>query len=225
MRPRTFSALLLDMDGTLVDSEPRHIEAHREFLSGKGLTFTHEDIVGNVGKSDQLFFEGIAARHGMKVDVMPWVEEKDRILMLNYARDGIEKRPGVDAFLRHAWSEGLCCCVVTSSRRQVAQVSLDAAGLGARLPSRICFEDTAKHKPDPSPYLLAAQRLSVPIRNCLVIEDSVSGVLAAATAGATVIGSVSLIPADLLLAAGAVRCINDMTELIPLTERFQRAAS
>lgn len=220
MHSRNFSALLLDMDGTLVDSEPRHIEAHREFLAGKGLSFDYADLHGNIGKSDRQFYRTIAAKHGLDVDVAPWLQQKTDILIRNYVRDGLAIRPGVDALLQHAWSIGLCCCVVTSSERRLAHASLAQTGLAERLPIRICHEDTVRHKPDPEPYLLAAQRLSVPIRNCLAIEDSVSGVRAAAAAGATVVGSTSLIPADELRAAGAVRCVSDLSEILPLSAHF-----
>jgi len=130
----------------------------------------------------------------------------------------------VQALLDHAWREGICCAVVTSSPRHMAALSLEVTGLAERLPIRVCAEDTTTHKPDPAPYLLASRRLGVPPQRCLVIEDSVSGVQAGCAAGMTVIGYAGLISAERLLAAGAKRCVASLAELVPLEPVTVRVA-
>lgn len=98
-----------------------------------------------------------------------------------------------------------------------AAASLIASGLSARLPLRVCHEDSEFRKPHPAPYEVAAGRLGVPCSECLAIEDSAAGVASAAAAGCITIGFVGLIDADTLLAAGALRCVHDLTELIPIS--------
>ncbi|MBA3686560.1 MAG: HAD family phosphatase, partial [Planctomycetes bacterium] len=166
-----FAALLLDLDGTLVDSEPRHFQAHREFLTTKGITVTEDDLAGNVGKGDGVFYQLLAEKRGVTADIAAWVAAKSEVLLGMYRRDGLPARPGAMRLLDHARDEGVCACVVTNSERRVAVAALTAAGLAERLPLRVCYEDTHLHKPDPAPYLLAARRLGVPASRCLAIED------------------------------------------------------
>ena len=208
------SALLLDLDGTLVDSEPCHFRAHEIFLARHGITVTQDDLVGNIGKGDPEFYTLLAQRHGLAVDLPKWVADKTEVLLGIYREAPLPRQPGVAVLLDNAFAEGITCCIVTSSERHVAAAALASAGLANRLPMRVCREDTPRHKPDPSPYLLAAARLGLPPASCLVIEDSVSGVRAAVAAGMTAIGFAGLIPAERLRQAGAVRTISDHSELL-----------
>jgi sugar-phosphatase len=115
--------------------------------------------------------------------------------------------------LERAATRGLYGLVVTSAERRVAAMSLAVTGLAQRLAARVCREDVIHQKPDPEPYLLAAERLSVPPARCLVIEDSPSGVLAGKAAGCTVIGFAGVISGDQLLAAGAERVITHLDQV------------
>lgn len=216
MLVRTFAALLLDFDGTIVDSEPRHCEAHRRFLATQGITASDADLIGNIGKSDRLFYLELMARHGKTGDVLEWMAGKTDLLLDIYRAEGLALRPGVRALLDHAFAEGVPVCVVTSTERRIAALGLELIGLDRRLPSRVCYEDVTRRKPDPQPYQLAAARLGVPPERCLVVEDSATGVTAAVAAGAVTMGFVGLTSADQLTAAGASRCIHSLDELVPL---------
>lgn len=211
-----YAALLLDMDGTIVDSEPVHIRAHHVLCQRRGLAVRDDEIAGNIGKGDREFYERIARRHGLPVDVGPWLDEKEAILLDLYRQEGLPLRPGVVALLDHARDIGLCCCVVTNSHRESARAALTAAGVIQRLPIRVCFEDVARHKPDPEPYVRAASRLGVPVERCLAIEDSEAGVRSAGDAGATVVGFAGLVSRGRLLGVGASRVVDDLGELLPL---------
>ncbi len=210
----TYAALLLDLDGTLVDSEPRHFHAHRTFLATQGITATDEMVVGNIGKGDHSFYQHLMKTHGISADAAAWVERKTALLMESYRIEGLALRPGVHELLARALAEGIACTVVTSAERRLCALSLDVAGLAKRLASRICHEDTVEHKPHPAPYLLACRRLSVPPQRCLVIEDSVSGVRSGKAAGCTVFASPGLVSAAELLAAGADRCVASLAEAL-----------
>jgi HAD superfamily hydrolase (TIGR01509 family) len=214
MLAQGFSALLLDLDGTLVDSEPRHCTAHRQFLASQGIEASEEIIYGNIGKGDREFFTVLARMHDRQIDALDWCRRKTAILMSLYASEPLSVRAGVANLLDHAQKLGMRSCVVTSSERAVADLALRSSGLQARLPLRICYEDTAEHKPDPAPYLLATERLGVRAAECLAIEDSISGVRSAATAGITVIGFAGLVPAADLMRAGAARSVLDLNEVL-----------
>jgi HAD superfamily hydrolase (TIGR01509 family) len=218
MPVRSVVALLIDFDGTLVDSEPKHCQAHKQFLSSQGIDIEDEEILGNIGKSDRSFYLGLMDRHGKRGDVDAWMRAKTDVLLSLYRTNGLELRPGVTALLNHARREGLCCCVVTSTERRAADLGLNVCGLAERLPIRICYEDVASRKPDPAPYLLAAHRLSIPIERCLVIEDSISGVTSGCAAGAPTVALLGHTPEAQLLQAGALRCVLSLDELIPINQ-------
>ncbi len=219
-----FAALMLDLDGTLVDSEPCHFQAHRQFLATKGITVSEDELTGNIGKGDEVFYQAIAAKRGLTIDVKAWVDAKAQALLSIYKR-GLPARPGVQRLLDHASAEGICPCVVTNSERHVAKAALTAAGLASRLPIRVCREDTPLHKPDPAPYLLAARRLGVPSDRCIAIEDSESGVRSAAGALMTVIGLAGMVPAAKLVTAGAAHILRDLADAVPLSAVARRSDS
>lgn len=212
------SALLLDLDGTLLDTEPLHFEAHRRFLATVGIAPSEEDLVGNIGKGDQSFYRELMQRHGVSGDAAAWVEAKTAALMEIYRTGTVAHRPGVADLLAHAWERGIACVVVTSSERALAAAALERAGLAARLPMRVCREDTARHKPHPEPYLLASVRLSLPPAACLAVEDSDSGVAAARTAGCPVVALRGHLPEQRLRDAGALRVLDSLAELVPLNQ-------
>ncbi len=198
-----WSALLLDLDGTLVESEPKHAAAHICFLATQGIALTEADCFRNIGQGDRSFYAELMKTHGRRDDPLTWVEAKTRTLIGMYHNEGLALRPGVEALLIRAAAAGTPCMVVTSAERALAQAALHVTGLAQRLPMVIAHEDVAKHKPDPFPYLLAARRLAVPIQRCLVIEDSPAGVRAGVASGATCVGVPGLVPASALRAAGA----------------------
>ena len=216
MPTRTFAAILLDFDGTTVDSEPKHCAAHQRFLKTQGIELTEAEIYGNVGKSDRLFYLELMARFGIHGDVFTWMEEKTQALLQIYRSEGLELRPGVKALLDHAFDQGVPVCLVTSTERRVANLGLQIIGLDRRIQNRVCYEDVERRKPAPDPYLLAATRLSVPPQRCLALEDSVSGMTSAVSAGTFAVGLVGLAKAIDLHAAGANRCVDSLAELIPL---------
>jgi HAD superfamily hydrolase (TIGR01509 family) len=210
----TPAALFLDLDGTLVDSEPLHFRSHREFLSSQGITAHDDSFSANIGKGDRQFYEDLIAAHSVKGDAVEWVQQKTALLMQIYRQEGLPGRPGVNELLERALQLGIACVVVTSSTRALCSLSLEVVGLAKRLPCRICHEDTMGHKPDPAPYLLAARRLSVPSERCVVIEDSISGVISGKSAGCSVIGFPGLVSSQDLLDAGAQRCVQSLSEVL-----------
>jgi len=198
------AALLLDLDGTLVDSEPRHVRAHLRFLASVGLPATEADCLANIGKGDRSFYRFLRERAG-RTDGDPdaWVEGKTDVLIDLYRTKGLPLRPGVADLLERAYRAGIPCTIVTSAERRLCVAALEATGLDRRLPARVCFEDVTRPKPHPDPYLLAARRLDVPPQRCWVIEDSVTGATAGVAAGCTTFAVAGLVPAERLAATGA----------------------
>lgn len=204
------AALLLDMDGTLVDSEPVHFRAHQRFLATQGIAVSEADLLGNIGKGDEVFFSDLARLAGIACDPAAWVVAKTALLHDLYRSEGLPLRPGVQELLAQAFASGVPCMVVTNSGRETARIALEAAGLDRRLPMRVCWEDTVAHKPDPAPYRLAASRLGLAPAMCQAIEDSPSGVRAAVAAGCRTLAVAGLVPAETLRRVGAHAVVSSL---------------
>jgi len=133
------AALLLDLDGTLVDSEPCHIKAHDIFLKRQGISFTQQDLLNNIGLGDGDLYTTLAKRAGRTIDAAAWMDEKTEVLLDMYRRGELPMQAGAPELIDQAKALGWTCMVVTSSERRVAAASLTAVGLAERLPMRICL--------------------------------------------------------------------------------------
>lgn len=208
------AAYLIDLDGTLLDTEPLHFLAHGRFLATRGIAPTEAELLGNIGRGDVAFYEELMRQRGVTGDAAAWVSEKTQILIGIYREQGVRINPGAVELLDHAFRRGIACMVVTSSERALARAALEAAGLSERLPMRICREDTLRHKPHPEPYLLACMRLALPADRCQVLEDSPSGIAAGRTAGCAVAAMAGHVPADQQRRAGAQRILQRLDDVL-----------
>ena len=204
-------ALLFDMDGTLVDSEPLHLEALRRQLVLHGrdvdLDAFHKSVVGrsNLEVAALLFPDDDTARHEALV------LQKEGIYW-DLART-LTAAPGLVDFLDLAHRRGWPVALVTNARRENAEHTLGILGLRDRFDVLVAADDVARVKPDPLPYLAALEALSADPGTALAFEDSLPGIRSATGAGIRTIGlSTGLNEAD-LLAAGAVRVIADFRNL------------
>jgi sugar-phosphatase len=188
-------ALLVDLDGTLVDSSPPVTRAWTAFAYRHGLDpdevlrFAHgrpsRDTVAALLPPDG----DVAA----EADLLERTEVNDT--------EGVRALPGAAALTS---DPGIPLAIVTSCSRALATARLRAASLP--LPKVIVGSDEITHgKPDPEPFRLGAERLAIPIRDCLALEDAPAGIAAAQAAGARVIavrtthGDGDLQTADLIL--------------------------
>ena len=127
MSTRTFAAILLDFDGTTVDSEPKHCAAHQRFLRTQGIDITEAEIYGNVGKSDRLFYLDLMAKFGKQGDVFQWMEAKTEELLKISA-----SLTSIPCVRKKRWCAAQCfgsesTVVPSKSRRMAAKVRVDIA--------------------------------------------------------------------------------------------------
>jgi sugar-phosphatase len=174
------AAALLDMDGTLVDSDAAVERAWRIWAQEYGvdpaavLAVAHGSPAGHTVR-----------RFRPDLDEPAVADAAARQLALQYddLRD-VVATPGAEQLLATLDRLGLPWAVVTSADRRLAEARLDAAGIAA--PLLVTVEDVSAGKPDPEGYLLAATRLGVDPARCLVVEDAEPGVAAGRAAGAPV---------------------------------------
>lgn len=191
MTSDTLSAVLWDMDGTLIDSEPLWIRAELAMLDRFGIRMsaeTHRRLIGS-GLWD-------AAEHFRELGVPMPVDEIVAEWVAGVADDlrtgPVQWRPGAVALLDSLNAAGIPCALVTMSVRSLAE------SVAAMLPDDsfqviIAGDEVVEPKPHPEPYLRGAAALGVSISSCLAFEDSPTGLRSAYAAGAVAVGIPNLL--------------------------------
>jgi HAD superfamily hydrolase (TIGR01509 family) len=186
------AAVLFDMDGLLVDTEPLWLETETEVMARLGAPWTPEDQHALLGGSMERtvgYLLARATRPAPPETVARWMMEG---VLARVRADGVAVRPGVRELLAEVAAAGLPHALVTSSQRVFAEAVLDVTGI--TFPVTVCAQDVTAGKPDPEPYLLAAKLLDVDPVRCVALEDSPNGVASATAAGCRVLAVPSLVP-------------------------------
>ena len=192
----TLAAVLWDMDGTLVDTEPYWIAAEYDIVESHGGTWSHEHALALVG-SDLLDSGAYIRDHG-PVPLTPH-EIVEMLLdrVVASVREEIPWRPGARELLEECRLSPVPTALVTMSWRRFAAPVVEALPVGS-FDTVVVGDDVANGKPHPQPYLLAARRLGVDPARCVAIEDSPTGVASALAAGCTVLAVPNHVPLDSL---------------------------
>jgi len=175
------AAVLWDMDGTLVDTEPYWIAAEHEIVEEHGGTWSAEfahQLVGN----DLL----VSARFIKENSAVPWEPERivDELLdrVISRVTEHVPWRPGARELLSALREEGVPSALVTMSWRPLADAVVGALPEGT-FAAVVTGDEVSHGKPHPEPYRAAARLLGVSPEDCVAIEDSPTGVRSAVAAG------------------------------------------
>jgi HAD superfamily hydrolase (TIGR01509 family) len=203
-------ALLFDLDGTLVDSDPDHLVAFQRVFAPLGIKLDHATYTSHImGASNAL----IGARF------LAHLPEDERAAVLEAKetayREGLgvlEATRGAAELLTQARARGLPRAVVTNAPRANAEKALAAIGLAEFLPILVIGGELARAKPDPLPYLKGLELTGGSPDKSVAFEDSLSGVRAAVAAGLAVVGITTGLSAERLVEAGATLAVRDFTD-------------
>jgi HAD superfamily hydrolase (TIGR01509 family) len=178
------AAILFDLDGTLVDSEPLWSASERAMADRHGSRWTEDDARSTIGKPLAVTIAEMRAL-GLPLTADEALTELLDV-MVGHHSHGVTWMPGVEALLATIGEAKVPAAIVSASFRRVIDSVLAAAPEGAFAHS-VAGDEVHANKPEPEPYLTAAKLLGVPIEHSLVIEDSVSGATSGVTAGAHVL--------------------------------------
>jgi sugar-phosphatase len=210
--PRPIEAVVFDMDGILLDSEPIWRSVEREVFGRLGIEVSEEDLIQTMGVRVADVVRLWHERH-------PWEgpsvrEIADEIVSRVRAaieRDGALHESAVAAIDRFR-GHGLRLALASSSPMPLIEAVLELGSLRDRFEAIVTGEDEERGKPDPAVYLTAARALGVEAKRCLAIEDSIAGIRAAKAAGMVCV-AIPERPPDQAGAAGADLVLGSIEEL------------
>jgi HAD superfamily hydrolase (TIGR01509 family) len=180
------SAILFDMDGTLIDSEPLWLKAEIEVMAEVGCHWDEQDQINCLGGPAERTERYMQER---SQNIKPYGYFINRLHEVMRARitNELDLIPNALSLLKECKDAGIKTALVTASSRDLMTIVLKRFPIGT-FDVVVSGDDVEKSKPDPAPYLLAAKQLSVDISKCLVLEDSLTGVQSGLSSGAKVIG-------------------------------------
>jgi HAD superfamily hydrolase (TIGR01509 family) len=212
-------ALLLDLDGTMLDTDRLHHAVFAELMAPFGIVVDESHYRARIhGRRNVDYFVEVLPDHP---DPHGLSDEKEAIFRRLLPRP-YPATPGAAPMLDRARAKGWRLAVVTNAPPENAEAMLRAIGLRDRFEAVIDGASCPRGKPHPDPYLAALDRLGVAAEEALAFEDSPAGLAAARAAGLPTVGITSTLPAPDLLALGAAAAIADFTDpaLAPLLDRL-----
>lgn len=175
-------AVLFDMDGLLVDSEPHALATWREVMARRGVQLDQATIDAMLGLRLANTSRMLLDRFNLPGDPEALGAEKSR-LQLERLDGNVPAMPGVVDLIDAVDARGLKRALASSGTRRYIEAVLRSVGLAARFTTVVTGDDVSNGKPAPDAFLLAARRLNVSAEACLVLEDAPNGVAAAKAAG------------------------------------------
>ena len=197
------SAVIFDWDGVVVDSSAHHERSWEIVASRRGLPLPADHFKRGFGKKNDVIIPDLGwARAAREEAYRAMVREK-----------GIQPLPGVRELLAALRSRKIPCAIGSSTERANLDLPLDLMGLRDFFRVIVSGEEVVHGKPDPSVFLLAAERLGLAPAECVVIEDALVGIEAARQAGMPVLAVATTNPLDVLGAANAA--VSSLAEVTP----------
>ena len=177
-----FAAVIFDMDGVLVDSEPLGFEAMRRVMAHQGVSYTEADNNEFLGRTTLEECRILRARHRLAADPRELTREYVDLLVA-LIRQEPRPMPGVPAVLAEIVAAGCRMALASSADPVVIAENVRALGLARFFEAIVSGTEVARGKPAPDVFLETAEQLRLPTERCLVVEDSRNGLLAAKAAG------------------------------------------
>jgi HAD superfamily hydrolase (TIGR01509 family) len=208
---KTGAALLFDIDGTLVESDPLHLLAFNMAFEPYGYHFDEESFARELqGKANAAIGAALFPDQpeAERWDIMMGKEALFRQL----ASEGIEPVHGLFDLLDWAEAEGVPVVAVTNAPRPNAELLLDAIKVRHRFPHVVIGDELAQSKPHPLPYLEGLRLLRAEAENSVAFEDSRTGIAAAVAAGITTVGMATGLEPEELVKAGATMGVRDYAD-------------
>ncbi|MGG4343044.1 HAD family hydrolase [Paenibacillus lautus] len=185
----SIQAVIFDMDGVLIDSEPIYFEIERSSFAHFGAKMTEVEHHTYVGVTLESMWRKVLDKHQLTATVEEALAyHQHNVMQTMLAHPELTAMPSVERWLSWLHEQHIPIAVASSSPRALIDLIMDKTGLGKYFEVRMTGEEVESGKPAPDIFLTTAEMIGVSPSNCLVIEDSRNGVQAAKSAGMRCIG-------------------------------------
>ena len=213
MKQQSWRAIIFDMDGLVLDTEPTYVQAWRSAAAELGFSIPTAFWDGLSGCSGKTVTQRLQDQCGVGLELERFQQLSSVYWLAHVQQRGIGVKPGFFAVLNLITRYALPFCLATNSPLAAAHQCLAWAGLSDVFPLIVAGDSVSSAKPAPDIFLRASAELVKPIQNCLVLEDSPIGIRAALAAGAPCIFVPSIQPADAWAAAHADYLLDDLQQV------------
>ena len=213
---KTPTALIFDMDGVLVDSEPLHKRAKELAFEEHGIFLSEAVYDSYKGRPDATMLPEILTARGWSAERIEELSRRKREIYESIEHE-LKVVPGAAEFVRWAATR-YKIALATSATARNREASLKLSGVGDLFETVVDASGHTRPKPDPEVFLRAIEKLGVSPRDCWIIEDSVNGLRAAKAAGCVVVAITTTFERRILEKAGADRVVESFEELRALLE-------
>ncbi|MEE4284493.1 MAG: HAD family phosphatase, partial [Mariniphaga sp.] len=180
----SFDAVIFDMDGVLVNSEPFYIEVEQTNFRQLGLEISEKEHQTYQGTATDRMWHLIKERHGIEHPVDELVKMTNSLVTPYFkSLEKMDSMPGVEKLILNLKGKGIPLALASSSYVDVIEIILQKTGLKKYFDVVVSSQMAGASKPEPDIFLLAAQKLGAQPEKCVVIEDSTNGIAAAKRAG------------------------------------------
>ncbi len=185
---KKLEAILFDFDGTLINSETLHFNALTDLLKPYGIYYPWDVYAERMaGKPSIYSLEDIIKEHNLDISLQELLKEKQQLSYKNLRTSKTEFMPGALATLNYLKEKNITMALVTGSDRKMVEIVFEKTNLAPYFKTTVTASDVAQTKPHPESYIQCLKRLNLKPDNCIVIEDTLSGLTAAKDAGLTCI--------------------------------------
>lgn len=193
-------AVLFDLDGVLVDSEPLHLSALQEVLTADGYHVSDNELVSeSIGRSFACHITELIRKLDLRRSVEDYTKHYNEVFLQLLQSSSFKSRAEADWLLQELRERGLKLGLASSSTSVLVTAMLVALGYSDAFHVVVSGDMVSRSKPDPEIFLLTARLLALESHNCIVIEDAPRGIEAAKRAGMTNVGLITpQVPRDLL---------------------------
>ena len=210
--------VIFDMDGLIFDTERLSYESWKEAAKEFNIDFDLNLLYKLLGTNHESVRNTLHNEFENKIDVDNYIMERNNIYLSKIMNGEVEKKKGIEELLKYLTDKNIKKAVATSSNREIAYKLLKDAGIYDYYDYILCGDEVKKSKPNPEVFLRVAEKLDIPANQCMVLEDSEAGTIAASRAKMTPVIIPDLKNPSEDIEKLAFKKLNNLEEVINLIE-------